>query len=347
MKNIIKQLIKVFLKIIPLPIFSRIIQPKVTGLIYHAVSDHPLPHVDYIYPSVSTTRFEGALIYLKRNFNLITYEQLHVHIIDGVGLPRRAAHLSFDDGYVECYTLVRPLLLKYEIPCTFFITTDLIDNQNMFFRNKVGLCIERVGKGEETEVTRYLSEIQRTFDTKLKGFDDFSQWIKAMTQGDTAKIDEICDLIGVNWKKQLKENPFYLSSDQIKQMADEGFTIGSHTRSHPKLVQVSEKEMEAEIVESSKIIQAITGDEVIPFAFPNTATGIDRQVLAGIRKRHPFLGLFFDAKGFREDIPFIVNRIWAEKPEFADKGAKTNLPYVLKDAYREFALEKILGLARK
>jgi len=114
-----------------------------------------------------------------------------------------------------------------------------------------------------------------------------------------------------------------------------------------KIRSVSEKEMEAEIVESSRIIQGITGDEIVPFAFPNTATGIDREVLAGIRNRHPFLGLFFDAKGFQEDVPFIVNRIWAEKPTLAHKGAKTNLPHVLRDAYQEIALEKILELRRK
>jgi hypothetical protein len=242
---------------------------------------------------------------------------------------------------------VLPLLQKHGIPCTFFITSDWIDNQDMFYRNKVGLCIEKMGKMKDNDVSQSLTDLNRAFDASLQNFDGFSQWIMAMTQGETAKIEEVCDLLGVHWKQRLRENPFYLSSDQIKKMAADGFTIGSHTRAHPKLVQVSEIEMEAEIVESSRMVQRITGDEIIPFAFPNTATGIDRKVLAGIRERHPFLGLFFDAKGFREDLTFIVNRIWAEKPEFAEKGIKTNLPYVLRDAYQEIALEKILGLARK
>lgn len=347
MKNIIKQLIRVFMKLIPLSVFSRIIHREVTGLIYHAVSDRPLPHVDHIYPPVTTARFEAALIYLKKNYSVITYKQLHAHIFAGDRIPEKALHLSFDDGYIECYTLVRPLLQKHEIPCTFFITSDWIDNQNMFYRNKVGLCIEKLGKLKKEEISQSLSDLNRTFGRNLQDFNHFSRWIKAMVQADTDKIEKICDLLGVDWKRQLQKNPFYLSSEQTKQMADEGFTIGSHTRSHPKLVQVSEKEMETEIVESSRVIQEITGVEIIPFAFPNTATGIDREVLTGIRSRHPFLGLFFDAKGFQEDVPFIINRIWAEKPVFAHKGAKTNLPLVLRDAYQEIALDKILKLGRK
>jgi peptidoglycan/xylan/chitin deacetylase (PgdA/CDA1 family) len=346
MKNTIKRLIQFLLKFIPLSIYKGIIQPKVTGLIYHAVSDQPLPYVDHIYPPVSITRFEEALKYLKKNFNVITYDQLHAHRIEGKPLPDKAAHLSFDDGYIECYSLVRPLLQKYDLPCTFFITSDWIDNRKMFYRNKVGLCIEKINRLDQVEISSYLADLNLAFSVDLRTEVDFSGWIKPMVQADSDKIDQICEILRVNWIEIIQDDPFYLSSAQIKEMADEGFTIGSHTRSHPKLVQVSTEYMEAEIVESSQIIQNITEAEIIPFAFPNTATGIDRKLLTEIRARNPFLGLFFDAKGFREDVPFIVNRIWAEKPNFSDKGVKTNLPYVLKDAFIEFAYEKILGMAR-
>ena len=345
MKNILKLLIRFFLKFIPLPIYQQIIKPKVTGLIYHAVSDRALPYVDHIYPSVTTSRFEEALNYLKKKFNVVTYEQLHQHVFHGESLPPRALHLSFDDGYIECYTLVRPLLLKHNIPCTFFITSDWIDNKGMFYRNKVGLCIEKIRQLSGTAVNHYLNELNHVFGTQMSSVVDLTNWIKPMVQADSEKIEQICEMLEINWVEMINKNPYYLTSQQIREMAEEGFTMGSHTRSHPKLVQVSAEAMEAEIVESSKVVQKITGSEIIPFAFPNTATGIDRKILAEIRDRNPFLGLFFDAKGFRVDAPFIINRIWAEKPKFSEKGAKTNLPFVIKDAYREYAYEKILGWA--
>jgi len=155
MKNLIKKIIHFFLKLIPLSLYRGIIQPKITGLIYHAVSDNPLPHINYIYPPVTTVHFEEALRYLKTNYNVITYDQLHAHRIKGKPLPDRAMHLSFDDGYIECYTLVCPLLKKYNIPCTFFITSNWIDNKGMFFRNKVGLCIEKLNTFDETEEFTY------------------------------------------------------------------------------------------------------------------------------------------------------------------------------------------------
>jgi len=347
MRNIIKKLIQTLLKIIPLPLYSLFVRRDVIGLTYHAVSDSPLPHVHYIYPPVTTSRFEQALIFLKSKFNVVSYELLHACIFDGVSLPKRAVHLSFDDGYVECYSKVRPLLLKYGLPCTFFVTTDWIDNHDMFYRNKACLCIEEFKGFSADEAEKAISRLNHTFESQIKGREDFSQWLLSMVQADNEKIDSVCKILGFDWRRYLQKRPIYLSSEQIKEMAEEGFTIGSHTRTHPKLARVSVEEMEAEIKESCRIIQGITGAGIVPFAFPNTATGINRKTLEDIRSRYPYLGLLFDSKGVRKDVPFIINRIWAEKPEFSEKGTKTNIPYLLLDAYQELALENILALGRR
>jgi peptidoglycan/xylan/chitin deacetylase (PgdA/CDA1 family) len=347
MKNLIKYFLRLVLKLIPLRIYSYLFQRDCVGLFYHSVSDEWLPYVKFIYPPVPTSRFEQSLIYLKRNYNPVSYDMLHAHVFEGAALPPRAVHLSFDDGYKECYSIVRPLLLKYKIPCTFFVTTDWIDNKDMFYRNKACLCVEKIGEIRLKEREEILGSLNNEFGLAFQCQDDFSTWIMSLKRADTEKIDKASAVLRLNFQEYLKENPIYLTSAQIKEMAMEGFTIGAHTMSHPKLVQVSEKVMEAEIVESSNIVQGITGTEVAPFAFPNSATGIDRKTLSEIRVRNPFLGLFFDTKGMRKDVPFIVNRVWAEKPEFFTKGAKTNIPHLLRDAYQELALENVLAMGRR
>ncbi len=112
-----------------------------------------MPHVRHIYPVVPAADFEAALLYLKENYSFVSYAQLHAHIFEGAPLPPRAVHLSFDDGYAECFAVVRPLLLKYEIPGTFFITTGLIDNKILFYRNKQSLCVERLTVGTLERLT--------------------------------------------------------------------------------------------------------------------------------------------------------------------------------------------------
>lgn len=345
MKTFLRSLVQLLLRLTPLWVYRRIMLRDAVGVFYHSISERPLPHVEHLYPSVPLQRFEGALLYLKKSYALVSYQQLHQHVTQGDPLPKRAVHLSFDDGYAECFTLVRPLLLKYGIPCTFFLTTDLIDNRRMFYRNKVSLCIEHVNNltlAEETVATAFKALNQR-LDLSIRTPDDFVTWIKPLVQGDEDLIDQVCSVLALDIPGYLAKQSPYLTRQQIKQMHADGFTIGSHTRSHPKLVQLSPIEMEAEIVASSQIVSEITGAEIVPFSFPNSGTGVERRLLADIRSRHPLLGLFFDTKGIRLDEDFILNRIWAERPAFSGAGKQSNLPALLHNAYADQAWENIAG----
>ncbi len=183
-----------------------------------------------------------------------------------------------------------------------------------------------------------LNSLTNVLDRTLRSAEEFEDWIRSLVHADEATIDMTCKMLGIDIPAYMQERNVFLTSEQLKEMAADGFTIGSHTRSHPKLGQVSAAEMETEIVESARIVQAITGDEVAPFSFPFSAFGIERAVLADIRRRNPMLGLFFDTKGLQMDVDFIVNRIWAEKAEFSEAGRRTNIPRLLRAAYGELLL---------
>jgi len=53
--------------------------------------------------------------------------------------------------------------------------------------------------------------------------------------------------MGFEQKKAMKTNPYYMSTEQIKQLAEEGFTLGSHTVTHTKLMDASTEQIEEEI----------------------------------------------------------------------------------------------------
>ena len=343
MKSALRSSLQFWLNRIPLWIYRRILRRQMIGVFYHSVSQQPLSHIEHLYPSIPVNRFENDLLFLKKNYALVSYQQLHQYVNRGKPLPPRALHLSFDDGYAECFTLVRPLLLKYGIPCTFFITSDLIDNRRMFYRNKVSLCIQRGALlfRDDQAGSQVLTSFHQQLDRSVRSFADFVAWIKPLVQADEVKIDLACEILGVDVDDYLASQAPYLNSAQIQQLFRDGFTIGSHTRSHPKLVQLSPIEMEAEIVASTRIVAEITGAATVPFSFPNSGTGVERRVLADIRSRHPLLGLFFDTKGIRLDEKYILNRIWAERPSLSSPGDQTALGRVLRNAYAEQAWENM------
>jgi peptidoglycan/xylan/chitin deacetylase (PgdA/CDA1 family) len=59
-----------------------------------------------------------------------------------------------------------------------------------------------------------------------------------------------------------------LSREQLRLLADEGVTIGSHTCTHPRLPAIPPYQAQAEIVGSKAALEDILGREVAHFAYP-------------------------------------------------------------------------------
>ena len=327
----------------PLSLYPYLIKRDVIGLFYHSVSDNHIPYIQNLYPPEPISRFKAALGYIKKHYHPVTEAELFAHRFEGKALPPRALHLSFDDGFAECYTVVRPLLLQYEIPCTFFVTSGWVDNRSMFYRNKVSLCIEAVRQLPHDAAKMVFTSLNNALDIKLSSGLDFEHWIKDLEPKDEPVIDMAAKMLGIDTKDYLETHKPYMTGEQIKELHDDGFAIGSHTRSHTKLSLLAPGQVEEEIVESARFVREITGTEKVPFSFPYSASGTDRGLLAAIRQRHPFLGLFYDTMDLRQDEPFIVNRIWAEKSAYRQAGSETNLPALLHAAYRAEAYATMRG----
>lgn len=338
-----RRLAKGIRRSMPLGLYPHLIRRDVIGLFYHSVSDQRLPYIQHLYPPEPIARFEAALRYIKRHYHPVTDAEAFAHRFEDKPLPPRALHLSFDDGFAECYVVARPLLLQYGIPCTFFITSGWVDNQNMFYRNKVSLCIEAVRQLEHDAAKMVFASLNNALDTKLTSVQDFETWIKAREAKDEPIIDMAAKMLGIDTKDLLQTHKPYMTREQIRELHEAGFAIGAHTRLHTKLSLLAPDGVEEEIVESAHFVKEITGAERVPFSFPYSASGTDRGLLAAVRQRHPFLGLFYDTMDLRQDAPFIVNRIWAEKSAYREAGRETNLPALLHAAYRAEAYAAMRG----
>jgi peptidoglycan/xylan/chitin deacetylase (PgdA/CDA1 family) len=337
------QLIRILEKLaaaIPAAVYPGLVRRTGIDIFYHAVSDQSMEHARHLYPVVPVDKFEEALRYLGAHYQFVGYSHIHAQRTHGEALPSKALHLSFDDGFQECFSVVRPLLLEHSIPCTFFVATDWIDNQTMFYRNKISLCIEQLNS-KPTEMSKLDG-----LNGNLASLEGVTQWLKELRMPDEPLIDEVCQRLDVDWVAFLKEQQPYLTTAQIQQMHAEGFTIGAHTKSHRKLVTLNEAEIEEEIVDSCRAIQKITGQEIVPFSFPNSAFGVDRGLLFSICVQNPMVGLLFDTKGVRKDENFIVNRVWAERPLSPERTLQP-LPEILHNAYQEAWVEGVMDWARR
>jgi peptidoglycan/xylan/chitin deacetylase (PgdA/CDA1 family) len=346
MKEKLIKFAEYILAFIPYSLLKIINKRSLIGVFYHAISNDPMPHVDAIYPSLSSEQFEYDMNFLNSKYNFVSYNQINDGFEGKKSLPKNAIHLSFDDGFIECYTVVLPILEKLNIPCTFFITTDWIDNTKMFYRNKISILWIMFLSRNEDDKRIIIQKLENFQKQKFATEQSLRNLFFSLKENQTNEIEEIAKIIGFDESKYLEEKPLYLSTSQLKDMIARGFTIGAHTLSHPKLKNVDVSRMRKEISQSCTIIQEITGDDSVPFAFPNSATNIDRGELKSIYESHRQIGLLFNTKGILRDESFILNRIWAEK-KLPNVKTKRRIPVLFKLAYIESTVENIRSLFRK
>ena len=67
------------------------------------------------------------------------------------------------------------------------------------------------------------------------------------------------------------KNDVVMSKEQIRQLDKEGLEIFSHTLSHPVLTEIEDDRLEAELVESKKLLEGIVGHKVIGISYPHGA----------------------------------------------------------------------------
>lgn len=94
--------------------------------------------------NVSPEIFEQQLVYITTaGYTPMTIHQLVESEKMGT-VPAKPVLLTFDDGWKNQYTNALPLLVKYNVPATFYIFTDAVGAKNFFSWNDV-FAIDKAG----------------------------------------------------------------------------------------------------------------------------------------------------------------------------------------------------------
>jgi peptidoglycan/xylan/chitin deacetylase (PgdA/CDA1 family) len=92
-------------------------------LMYHSVGE------DNSFFTVKSSEFEKQIEYLKKNsFNVISLGQLEKYL-KIKKIPPKTIVITFDDGYENNYTEAFPIIKKYKIPITIFLSTGKIGDK--------------------------------------------------------------------------------------------------------------------------------------------------------------------------------------------------------------------------
>lgn len=218
--------------------------------------------------------FEKQIAYLNEHFEIISIEEFEKRFLDN-SFTNREVVLTFDDGYANNLHIVEPILNKYALPFTVFISTEHITTGD-FFPTSVNRIITK-GAGLKTvnipsQGLHFVLDNNQNINNTT---DHISKLLKTRPLEEVREItnDLINNVSEERWLKLREkfESVRPMNWDEVKELSSRSnVTIGSHCMWHICChSNHSELDIKQQIELSKKNIEEKLDRECKYFAYPN------------------------------------------------------------------------------
>lgn len=235
-------------------------------LLFHRISLSRDPLWDPIDPVL----FARTLKFVAKKFHIISLNEMLFSNVKSTTKPLAA--LTFDDGYRDFIDHAIPILDKEKVKASMFVVSDCIDKKLPTWTYIVDFLFNHSKKmewknydlselPEEYKKTKWNSREERI--QYCRKFKQYLKWISSI------KRDSMIDSLVVNFDDiQLPDN-MMMTWDEIRQVNNAGFQIGSHSVTHPTLATIADEQLiEYELKHSAIRIREKTGIESDIFSYP-------------------------------------------------------------------------------
>ncbi|TGN41521.1 polysaccharide deacetylase family protein [Marinobacter confluentis] len=240
-------------------------------LMYHRFTT---PESDSRVLGVSAERFEEQVAYIARHHNPITVTEMIRGCFEGEKLPRHAIAITVDDGYEDFYRIAWPILRRYKVPATFYVTTGFVDGRLWLWPDQLswildnarasGISLRPFVNDGESVVPPSTNEEKQSLFSRLVGY---------LLHIPDEKKHAFLRAIAAQWEIHVPESaPDWASPvtwAQLAEMQTEGLEVGGHTVTHPSLSQVGLGQARNEIFGARDALVANLGDRPRSFCYPN------------------------------------------------------------------------------
>jgi peptidoglycan/xylan/chitin deacetylase (PgdA/CDA1 family) len=239
-------------------------EQTLTILLYHRVNDSGVPlSID----TLDTASFARQIEYLARTFTVCDLDEIRTCLEADRPLPPRCAAITFDDGYRDNYEHAFPALRSRGLPATIFLTAENIERREPLWFDRVLAAFRRTEKPSlsiEGGPPSPLGTWDEKWRAALAVLLDFKN---REIEERTARIAALYDTLGVD--PGVDEPDLLLSWEEIRAMAGQGITFGSHTMTHFALSRCTPERARWELQASRKLIEERVQKPVRLLAYPH------------------------------------------------------------------------------
>lgn len=289
--------------------------PKRSCLIvlnYHRIGDAASSMFDRGVFSTTAEEFQYQIAFVRDNYRIATIDEA-IQFVNG-GSPKFDTPLvliTFDDGYLDNYTLAFPILQNLGVHATFFLTSNFVGTDCVPWWDMIAFAIRKTRKTALALDANGQGSVQISTNIEFAILKALAVY-KSLPSEDAkiylANLLEECDVTNDFDKIERLFMDWY----EAKLMLEGGMTFGSHTHSHEILSNLSYEDQVREITLSRNLIRDNLGIDVSTLAYPvggrNAFSPLTMQAL----QEHGYNAAFSFYGGVNfpgEVCPFDIHRV--------------------------------------
>lgn len=245
---------------------------------HHVVSDKPVKCIRY--RTKNTHQFQADLEFLCGHYRPISLGELTSALKSDGRAPEGAFHLTFDDGHREVAEVIAPILQRRGIPATFFLCPSWLDNAGLYRGHKAALLMNARDVGDIDSADRACQAVLERHGRPFDGF--HSSLIALDRREDEVVLDELAVEMGVDFAEYVRSERPYLTSDQVRALISQGFSIGAHSVDHPHYLKTDRAERMRQTKGSVRWLASRFDMPIRSFAFPYNDDGVSPDEIAAL-----------------------------------------------------------------
>ncbi len=281
---------------------------------HHLVSDKEVLHIKHLYSYKNISQFKADLDHLLKHLSPVSVNEINESVTAGRSMPKNSFLLTFDDGFREVYDIISPILLEKGIPAIFFINPAFIDNHELFYRCKISLVIERILQQKNDQTI--LNRCRKVFAVDSpESTVDLISTIKKINNLNKDLLNHLADVLELSFTEYLKKEKPFLSTLQVIELSNKGFTIGAHSWDHPYYDLIPNIEKLEQTIQSTTYIADQFQQKIKTFSFPHSDKGISQSFFNELSLLSAPDLLFGIQNQKLEVFNKMLHRFNAEKPE--------------------------------
>jgi peptidoglycan/xylan/chitin deacetylase (PgdA/CDA1 family) len=235
-------------------------------LTYHRVAElKDTPTVDCRSVSATPSSFARQMRHLVRYYHVVSMPEVLDAVERNRPLPERSVLITFDDAYADFADIAWPILRRFRLPATVFVPTAYPDHPELaFWWDRLFQAFARTSRTglRETPIGPLPLATPDQRRSSLRALQDH---VTTLAHARAMRlVDSVC--------AQLVESPVrggcVLSWDQLRQLGQDGVTLGAHTRTHPLLTQLPPDKIREEVKGSQQDLKREIGAALPIFCYP-------------------------------------------------------------------------------